>query len=375
MIFRQLAGAVERGPTAGDIGNPSPAKMLGQLQALRLVVRADAPAIEGLGPRQHMFVDETTDDLTVLDDEWHLVGAHLEHRAGAAPACARITEPRIEEARIVDAKFANQWIEWNHLGGVIGRHLDGFLGRQDVELVRIKYQATVAPRPDWLPEFRNVVARPAIHIDDASMALGAVADEPVRTETDEINADWNAVREVRSFGIDEALAPVQRGKRLVSQHRIAAAKPELRQPRPFAHQHREGARADLNVKRAMVSGIDAVESTGLVGDHAGEDVEPASRAFRIGGSRKVGRQRQAFHQGHDVDAAGLQHRPVAKRNLVQLQFVDALADGRIRPRQEACPDPIGDLAETQVDARRLNLVLVKRARGNNDAGLDERRNQ
>src|SRR5262252_6085212 len=65
------------GPTAGDIGNPSAAKMLGQLQALRLVVRADAPPIEGVGPCQHMFVDETTDDLTVLDDEWHLVGAHL----------------------------------------------------------------------------------------------------------------------------------------------------------------------------------------------------------------------------------------------------------------------------------------------------------
>ena len=49
-----------------------------------------------------------------------------------------------------------------------------------------------------------------------------------------------------------------------------------------------------------------------VGDHAGEHVEPAGRAFRIGGGRDVGRQRQAFEQRHDVDAAGLQHRAVGR---------------------------------------------------------------
>src|SRR5712671_487835 len=109
-----------------------PAKVLGQLQALGLVIRTDAPAIEGIGPRQHVFVDQATDDLTVLDNEWHLVGTHLQHRAGATPAGAGITEPWIEEARVMYAKFADQRIERNHFGGIIGRHLDGFLGRQDV---------------------------------------------------------------------------------------------------------------------------------------------------------------------------------------------------------------------------------------------------
>ncbi len=125
----------------------------------------------------------------------------------------------------------------------------------------------------------------------------------------------------------------------------------------------------------MVAGIDPVESSGVVGDHPGEDVEPAGRAFGIGGGCDVRRQGQAFHQGHDVDAAGLQHRAVAERNLVQLQFVDALPHGGIRTRQEACPDPIGDLAETQVNARRLDLIIIERASKDNGAGLDERRNQ
>src|SRR5258706_12528243 len=47
------------------------AKMLGQLQALGLVIRTDAAAIEGIGPRQHVFVDQAADDLTVLDNERH----------------------------------------------------------------------------------------------------------------------------------------------------------------------------------------------------------------------------------------------------------------------------------------------------------------
>src|SRR5215467_11385915 len=51
--------------------------MLGQLQALGLVIRADAPAIEGIRPREHLLVDQAADDLAVLDNEWHLVGTHL----------------------------------------------------------------------------------------------------------------------------------------------------------------------------------------------------------------------------------------------------------------------------------------------------------
>src|SRR5258708_7329165 len=131
----------------------SPAKMLGQLQALGLVIRTDAAAIEGVGPRQHMFVDQAADDLIVLDNERHLVGPHLQHRAGASPPGARVTEARIKEAGVVDAEFADQRIERNNFGGVIGRHLDGFLGRQDVELVGIKNEAAVVPCPDGLPEF------------------------------------------------------------------------------------------------------------------------------------------------------------------------------------------------------------------------------
>src|SRR4051794_7234064 len=94
------------------------AEMLRQLQALRLVIGADAGAIQRVGLRDHLLVDETPDELSVFEDERHLARTHFEHRAAALPARPRIAEPRIEEARIVDAKLAHQRIERHHLGGM-----------------------------------------------------------------------------------------------------------------------------------------------------------------------------------------------------------------------------------------------------------------
>src|SRR5437868_5431488 len=97
--------------------------MLRELQPLRLIVRADALSIERLRPSDHPLVDQTPDDLPVLQDERHLTRAHLEHRAAALAARARIAETGIEEARVMHAKLPDQRIERYHLGGIIRRHL------------------------------------------------------------------------------------------------------------------------------------------------------------------------------------------------------------------------------------------------------------
>src|ERR1700756_2187492 len=83
-------------------------KMFAQLQALRLVVRADALAVHGLGPRQHFFVNQTADDLAMLEDERHFARAHFQHSTRALAAGAGIAKSGIEETGIMHAEFTDQ---------------------------------------------------------------------------------------------------------------------------------------------------------------------------------------------------------------------------------------------------------------------------
>ena len=58
---------------------------------------------------------------------------------------------------------------------------------------------------------------------------------------------------------------------------------------------------------------------------------------------------------------------------MQLQLVDALADRRARARQETRAHPVGDIAEPQVEARRLDLAFDKGIGRQNEAGIRHRR--
>ena len=211
-----------------------------------------------------------------------------------------------------------------------------------------------------------------LHIDHAGMALGAIADQAVRAEPRQIDADRDAFADVGVVGIHQPLARMQVAQRLGAEQRMAAAESDLRQPRTLAHEHGKGERADLGIKRPVVAGLDTVEAAHLVGDHAGEHVEPSGRAFRIGGRRNLVGQRQAFQQRHDIDAAGLQHGAVGEREFVQLQFVDTLSH-RGRPGQEARAHAIGHLAQPQIEARRLDLVGHEIGRWQNPAVGGQRR--
>ena len=78
--------------------------------------------------------------------------------------------------------------------------------------------------------------------------------------TGQIDADRDAFAHVGVVGVDEPLARVQVAQRIGAEQRMAAAETDLRQPRAFAHQHRESARADLGIERAVIAGLDAVEA-------------------------------------------------------------------------------------------------------------------
>src|SRR6266480_2564098 len=180
----------------------SAAEMLRELQALRLVVRADALAVERMRARQHLLVDEAPHDLPVLEDERHFARAHLEHRARAAPAGAGVAEAGIEEAGVMHAKFADQRIERHHLGGIVRRYLYRLFRSKDVELARVENEALLLARAHRLPEIADLVAGAALDVDEAGVAFGAIADHAAGPEPGEIDPDRDAFAHVGFVIVD-----------------------------------------------------------------------------------------------------------------------------------------------------------------------------
>ncbi len=58
---------------------------------------------------------------------------------------------------------------------------------------------------------------------------------------------------------------------------------------------------------------------------------------------------------------------------MQLQFVDALGHRRARARQETRAHPVGDVAEPQIEARRLDLAFDEGIGRQDQAGIRHRR--
>ncbi len=202
------------------------------------------------------------------------------------------------------------------------------------------------------------------------MTLGAIADAVVGKLAGQIDADRDAVGEIGVVRIDQPLARMQRAQAGGIEQRVAAPESDLREPRALPHQHRKGARRDFGIERAFIAGRDLIETVRAIGDHPREHVEPAGRAFRIGGRGNVLRQRQAFHQRHDMHAAGFQHRAVAQIDLMQFEIGDALRDRGLGSGQKTRAHAIGGGAEAKVETRRLHLPVGERR---SDANMPRRR--
>src|ERR1700722_1375756 len=85
-------------PRSGPVWLQSDAEMLGEFQALRLVVGADALTVHRIRPRQHFLVNKTADDLPMLENERHFARAHFQNRTRTFAAGTGIAEAGIEEA-------------------------------------------------------------------------------------------------------------------------------------------------------------------------------------------------------------------------------------------------------------------------------------
>ena len=140
----------------------------------------------------------------------------------------------------------------------------------------------------------------------------------------------------------------------------AAPDAELHQARAGAHQDAEGARRDLGKERTLVALADAVEFGAVVGDHPGEDIEPAGRALRVGGRRSAFAQRHIFEQRNDINAVLFENGAPRQVDAVHREEFELVAHARPRAGQKARPHPIGNLAEPQIDAGGLDLIVANR---------------
>ena len=75
-----------------------------------------------------------------------------------------------------------------------------------------------------------------------------------------------------------------------------AADAQLGEAIALARQDGKCARADLGVKRPLISRRNLSNASRTIGDDAHEDVDAAGRAFRVCRAMQIGRQLQAFLQ-------------------------------------------------------------------------------
>ncbi len=132
-------------------------------------------------------------------------------------------------------------------------------------------------------------------------------------------------------------------------------------------------RGDLREEAAGVAFGHGIEGVGPIGDEAGEDVEAADRALRVGEAADAGRQVEPLLQGDDVDAAPLEEGRGGEVHFLKGEASDAFFHRRAAPGQETGANAVGLRPQPQVEAGRLQLILGEGRGRADDSRLGELR--
>ena len=68
-------------------------------------------AVYLIGPRHHGTVDEPSHGLPMLDQDWHIMRSDFQHCKCSEDVAQSVSEPRIEEACVVDTELSDGRIE------------------------------------------------------------------------------------------------------------------------------------------------------------------------------------------------------------------------------------------------------------------------
>ena len=227
---------------------------------------------------------------------------------------------------------------------------------------------------DRLPIIARIERPDLVDIDDAGMALGAIADETGVREARQVDRDRDAAADHRLGTGHQGRRRVQRAVAVVVEARVAGREADLRQPRALPHTDREGAGRDFGIQRSGVTRLNGVEAARAVDNDAGEHVDAPGRALGVGGRRDRRGQGDTFLELDHRHGAGLEDDAGREIEFVGRLPGDAVEHRALAPRQEARPHPPGAPPEPEVEARGLQdrRGIRRRGRGHNGARCDQR---
>ena len=189
------------------------------------------------------------------------------------------------------------------------------------------------------------------------MALGAVADDAA-VIAGEVDREDQAVRHMRAAPSTSRDRPWSAISAASSRRATPRRKRICDSREPARTTTGKGARAHLEIERPVIAGGNRIEGPGAVGDDAGEDVEPSGGAIWDWPRR---RDRRGAPGSPSAARCRRSRSPAPRsprdRSHAASAF-PAVRHGASRPGQEARADAIGDRAEAEVEARRLDLVGV-----------------
>ena len=242
-------------------------------------------------------------------------------------------------------------------------HHDGFSRHEEIELLGSEHEAVVvlgahglpvglrrgSPLPGEVQE-RGVVPGPIPHPPLAVPAQVEAQEHPV-------GQGEVLLRHGVPVAEQQGCAAMELVDLLVGQVGPAHREPELVEAEVLPHPDGERERHHLQEQPTLVTRPHVVEAVAPVGDHPGEHVRPARRALGVAPAPHCRGKGQPFLQGDEVGPVGLEDDAL----VVEVQLVDdevldlqvyALVVG-----EEAAPDPVGPLAQAEVHARGLDVLL------------------
>ena len=242
-----------------------------------------------------------------------------------------MSETRIEKARVMHAEFTHHRHIGRHFGGIFGRDVHRLAADQNVERTGIKNDMPGFGM-HFFPELRGVIIPDPVKVDHAGMRLCAITHQRAAGGA-QIDGKTKPVVDHRR-AVHQRRRIMQRAQRVIGQNRLTAAKPDLVEPHPRSHQHRERPWTNLGIERPGIACGYPVELYPAIGDHPGQQIQSPGRGFGIGHRLHTHGQGEGFHQRDNIDTALFQHRALAQVDPVHLEFGQTLGDGPPGTRKE-----------------------------------------